>query len=86
MIACFVSDHPAHSRTSAINIIIFLNNPMAEDPFKSLVKDPKLYITPEKMKTKDILAFESVDMRKAQQTLKNFKGSLIYIGRDGFMA
>lgn len=53
---------------------------MAEDPFKKLFKDPKFYPAPEKMKTADILAFESMDMRKAAHTLKNFKGSLIYIG------
>jgi hypothetical protein len=55
---------------------------MAQDPFKSLIKDPKLYPAPEKMRANDILAYESIDMRRIQQTLKNFKGSLIYMGNE----
>jgi len=58
---------------------------MAEDPFKSLVKDPKLYPSPQSLKPKELLAFESIDIRKTQQALKNFKGSLIYVGREGII-
>jgi hypothetical protein len=59
---------------------------MAQDPFKSLIKDPKLYPAPEKMRANDILAYESIDMRRIQQTLKNFKGSLIYMGNEWLIA
>lgn len=39
-----------------------------------------MYPAPEKMKIPELVAFESIDMKKASFTWKNFKGSAIYMG------
>lgn len=57
---------------------------MAEDPFK-VIKDPKLYPAPEKMKIPELAAFESIDMKRTSFTWKNIKGSAIYMGNIRYL-
>lgn len=45
-----------------------------------LVKDPKLFKSVDPMKIPDLLAYESLDMKKIALSTKNYKRSAIYIG------
>lgn len=48
-----------------------------------IVKDPKLFKAVDPFKVRDLVTYESIDMKKIAWSLKNYKRSAIYIGTQG---